>query len=152
MQGTELAGVELISAIFHYQYQEKKKDQANGNQTIQNQPIVCLESQIKTNAVSVLSFVFLWHFSFLMTWNLTKARPFGPTPREKTTDAQVKHTSLLLASKGRALASASSTPRPCDDIGQAKEGTQILFWPRGRSSKCYAKDQEWNICKGLIKE
>ena len=62
MQGTELAGVELISAIFHYQYPrgkgKKKKDQANGNQTKQNPPIVCLESQLKKrNTVSVISFV-----------------------------------------------------------------------------------------------
>ena len=39
MQGIVLAGVELISAIFHYQYSGKKKKkeyQANGNQTKKN--------------------------------------------------------------------------------------------------------------------
>ena len=29
------------------------------------QPIVCLESQLKKNVVSILIFVLLWHFYFL---------------------------------------------------------------------------------------
>ena len=67
MQGTVLAGVELVSAIFHYQYPGKKKEyQANGNQTKKKKPpIVCLEPQLKKNAVSILIFVLLWHFYFL---------------------------------------------------------------------------------------
>ena len=65
MQGIVLAGVELISAIFHYQYPGKKKEyQATGNQTKKNPPIVCLESQLKKNVVSILIFVLLWHFFF----------------------------------------------------------------------------------------
>ena len=69
MQGTVLAGVERISAIFHYQYPGKKKEyQANGNQTKKkNPPIVCLESQLKKRiSVSVLSFVLLWLFLFIL--------------------------------------------------------------------------------------
>ena len=69
-----MAGVELISAIFHYQYPGKKKReyQANGNQTKKkNPPIVCLESQLKKNVVSILIFVLLWHFFFLFL-KLTK--------------------------------------------------------------------------------
>ena len=95
MQGTVLAGVELISTIFHYQYPGKKKKeyQANGNQTKKkkkkNPPIVCLESQLKKKCCFNLNFcvvMAILFFSFLMTWNLAKARPFGPTPREKTVD------------------------------------------------------------------
>ena len=67
MQGTVLVGVELISAIFHYQYPGKKKEyQATGIQTKKNPPIVCLESQLKKNAVSILIFVLLWHFFFIL--------------------------------------------------------------------------------------
>ena len=31
-----------------------------------NPPIVCLESQLKKNAVSILIFVLLWHFFFIL--------------------------------------------------------------------------------------
>ena len=73
MQGTVLAGVELVSAIFHYQYPGKKKKKRNikpmAIKLKKTQPIVCLESQLKKNVVSILIFVLLWHFFFILKIN-----------------------------------------------------------------------------------
>ena len=74
MQCIVLAGVELISEIFHYQYPEKKKKKKKKKRNIKSiaiklikKPTNCLLRITieKKNVVSILIFVLLWHFYFL---------------------------------------------------------------------------------------
>ena len=70
MQGTVLAGVELVSAIFHYQYPGKKKKkreyQANGNQTKKNPTNCLLRITIEKKCCFNLNFCVAMAFFFFI--------------------------------------------------------------------------------------